>query len=147
MKNERTHRFYQYARLMVLLAAIALTVPGAGRKPYSPREKAFYADTATVEFVRPGLKITVNSATIASDGVITVVYSVTDPAGLPLDASGITTPGVVSLSYVAAVLPNDSSDYTTYTTRLITGAGASASDPNSDSGGVLTNVGPGRYQY
>jgi len=147
MKNECMKRIYNYARIVGLLAAIALTVPGAGPKPYSPREKAFYADTATVAFVRPGLKVTVNSAKITSDGAITVVYTVTDRAGLPLDASGVSTPGVISLSYIAAVLPNDANDYTTYTTRLQTGAAGSANDPSSDSGGVLTNVGAGQYQY
>lgn len=62
----------------------------------SPHEKAAYADAATVEFVRPGLTITVNRAQIASDGTITVVYTLTDPDGLQLDATGVTTPGTIS---------------------------------------------------
>ena len=37
---------------------------------YSPHEKAFYADATTVDFVNPGLTITANSATIASNGTI-----------------------------------------------------------------------------
>jgi hypothetical protein len=41
------------------------------------------------------------------------VYTLTDPAGLPLDATGVTTPGAISLGYIAAVLPNNQQ-----TTRL-----------------------------
>ena len=92
--------------------------------------------------------IQINSAQIASDGTITVVYTLTDPSGLPLDANGITTPGTVSLGYVAAVLPNGQEDYTAYTTRANSGtAVASTNQPGPDSGGVTTNPAPGQYQY
>jgi OmcA/MtrC family decaheme c-type cytochrome len=121
-----------------------MSLASAPRKPYSPHEKAFYADAQTVEFVLPGLTITANSATIASDGTITVGYSLTDPTGLPLDAAGATTPGTISVSFVAAVLPNNSSDYITYTTRAASGTVlASTQQPGADSGGVIT----GQYQY
>jgi OmcA/MtrC family decaheme c-type cytochrome len=76
------------------------------------------------------------------------VYTLTDPNGLPLDAAGITTPGTVSLGYIAAVLPNNQEEYTAYTTRAASGAAvASTNQPGGDSGGVATNVGPGQYQY
>ena len=131
-----------------LVAVVALTLAAAGtRHQYSPREKAAYAAPATVDFVRPGLVITIKGAQIASDGTVTVVYTVTDPKGLPLDSAGITTPGAISLSFIAAVLPNNQEGYTNYTTRLITGTGASANEPSADSGGVTTNLGPGQYQY
>jgi len=148
MTNERMRKIYHFARLLPLVAIIALSAPGEGRKPYSPREKAFYADSATVEFVRPGLTITINSAQIASDGTITTVYTLTDPGGLPLDASGVTTPGTITLGYIAAVLPNDQEEYTAYTTHANSGpAVASTNQPGPDSGGVVTNTGPGQYQY
>jgi OmcA/MtrC family decaheme c-type cytochrome len=105
-------------------------------------------DDATVQFVRPGLTITVNSAAIAANGTITVTYTLTDPSGLPLDAAGITTPGPISLSYVAAVIPNNQEDYTAYTTRVATGTViASTEQPGADSGGTTTSVGPGQYTY
>jgi len=147
MNKERMHRICRFAQLAGLLAVITVSIPGAGRKPYGPREKAFYAADSTVEFVRPGLTITVNQAKIASDGTISVTYTLTDPAGLPLDMTGITTPGVISVSYVAAVLPSNAEEYTTYTTRQQTGAAGSAIDPSSDSGGTLTNLAAGQYQY
>ena len=144
MKMERRKRM---TRVAGLFALIALSISGAARKAYSPREKAYYTDPATVEFVRPGLTIKINGAQIAADGTISVVYSVTDPAGLTLDAAGVSTPGAIKLSYIAAVLPNSAEEYTTYTTRSVSGPGASALEPNSDSGGAVTNVGQGQYQY
>ena len=134
-------------RTTALVAVVALSLVGASKvRQYSPQEKAAYMDAAAVQFVRPGLTITVNSAQIATDGTITVVYTLTDPKGLPLDAAGITTPGAVKLSYLAAVLPKNQEEYTSYTTRLITGT-PSANNPSADSGGVTTNVGSGQYQY
>jgi OmcA/MtrC family decaheme c-type cytochrome len=134
-------------RSAALTAVVALSLTAAAtRHQYSPREKAAYADSATVDFVRPGLAITINQAQIASDGTITVVYTLADPKGLPLDAAGVTTPGAISLNYITAVLPNNQQDYATYTTRSISGAAGTFNEPNSDSGGVTTG-GPGQYQY
>jgi len=131
---------------LVVVIALSLTA-AANRHQYSPREKAAYADAATVDFVRPGLVITINSAQIASDGTITVVYTLADPKGLPLDAAGVTTPGAISLGYIAVVLPNNQEDYTAYTTRPNSGpAVASTNQPGPDSGGVTTG-GLGQYQY
>ncbi|MBV8905701.1 MAG: OmcA/MtrC family decaheme c-type cytochrome, partial [Acidobacteriia bacterium] len=105
-------------------------------------------DDATVEFVLPGLSIKINSASVASDGTITAVYTITDPNGLPLNAAGGTTPGTVSLSYVAAVLPNNQQDYTAYATHAASGkALASTQQPGADTGGTVTQTGPGQYQY
>jgi OmcA/MtrC family decaheme c-type cytochrome len=135
-------------RTTALLAVIAICLTGASKRQYSPHEKAAYADPKLVEFVNPGLTITINSATIASDGTITTVYTLTDPSGLPLDAGGVNTPGAISLSYVAAVLPNNQEQYTAYTTRANSGpAVPSTNQPGADSGGVATSTGPGQYQY
>ena len=136
-------------RASCLVAIVALNMASARHtKPYSIHEKAFFADDASVEFVRPGLNIKINSAAITSDGTITVLYTLTDPNGLPLDAAGVTTPGAVSLSYIAAVLPKDQEDYTAYTTRAATGTViASTQQPGADSGGVATALSGGQYQY
>src|SRR5579863_8568069 len=99
---------HSFGRKAALMAVVALSLTGASKKhQYSPQEKAFYADPKAVEFVQPGLTITVNSAKIAGDGTITVVYTLSDPSGLPLDAAGVTTPGTITLGYVAAVLPSN----------------------------------------
>jgi OmcA/MtrC family decaheme c-type cytochrome len=141
-------RWKQYGRPVLIAATLVMSLSSASRKPYSPHEKAFYADRALVDFVNPGLTIAVISATIASDGTITVSYFLTDPNGLPLDSTGATTPGAISVSFIAAVLPNGISDYTTYTTATASGAVlASTQQPSADSGGVITSLGSGQYQY
>jgi OmcA/MtrC family decaheme c-type cytochrome len=132
---------------IAVVAAIGLT--GQTKKhSFSPREKAFYADATLLDFVNPGLTITANSASISSTGTISVTYTLTDPNGLPLDTTGATTPGTISVSFVAAVLPNGTQDYTTYTTTAASGATlASTLQPSADSGGTVTALGSGQYQY
>ena len=120
----------------------------APRRPYSPHEKAFYADPATVEFVRPGFVIQINSAQIASDGTITAAYTVADPNGLPLDAAGVTTPGAIALSFIAATIPKGQEQYVAYTTRQSTGTVlGTVTQAGSDSGGTISQTGNGQYQY
>ncbi len=135
-------------RAALIATAVALSLSSAPRKPYSRHEKAFFADPALVEFVLPGLTITVNSATIGADGTINVVYSLTDPNGLPLDSAGVTTPGTISVSFVAATIPNNQEQYTTYTTRSATGSMlGTIPQPGADSGGTTTALAAGQYQY
>src|ERR1700737_867328 len=95
-----------FVRPAILVAMTGLSLTGASKKhQYSPHEKAFFADAATGEFVRPGLVFKITSAQIASDGTITATVSITDPEGLPLDRAGVTTPGAVSISRAAATIP------------------------------------------
>ncbi|HTB13467.1 MAG TPA: OmcA/MtrC family decaheme c-type cytochrome [Bryobacteraceae bacterium] len=141
-------RFSRYFKASAIAAAAVMSLSSAPRKPYSRHEKAFFADAATVDFVRPGLTITVNSASIASDGTITVSYMLADPNGLPLDNSGVQTPGTISTSFVAGVLPQNTGDYSTYTTSSATGAAlGSIVQPGADSGGTISVLGSGQYQY
>ena len=142
-------RFYLASRITAFAALITLCLTGQTKKhQYSPQEKAYYMNASDVEFIRPGMAITINSAQIASDGTITTVYTLTDPSGLPLDAAGVTTPGTITLGYIAAVLPNGQEEYTAYTTKTNSGpAVASTNQPGPDAGGVVTNIGPGQYQY
>ena len=135
-------------RVLAMVGLVAASLASAPRRSYTPHEKAFFADAATVQFVRPGLAITINSATVAADGTITTVYTLSDPNGLPLDAGGVTTPGPVTLGYIAAVLPNDQEQYFAYTTRAASGkAVASTNQPGADTGGVTTQLAAGQYQY
>lgn len=132
--------------IVAVLSAIAMT--GMSKRPYSPREKAFYAPEAVVAFVRPGFTIKISGAQIAADGTISVTYSLADPKGLPLDIAGVTSPGPVSLSYVAAVLPKDQAQYRAYTTRSATGAvSGTVTQAAADTGGVRTELATGTYKY
>jgi hypothetical protein len=65
------------AGVLILVAAV-LSAP---QSPFTTRDKAFYADANTINFVRPGLNIQVTSAEIAQDGTIRARVKLTDPRG------------------------------------------------------------------
>src|SRR5689334_23138430 len=88
-----------------------LFLSGAPANPYRRNEKAFYADPKIVAFVRPGLTIKITGAAVAQDGTMTVAFVLTDGQGTPLDRSGVSTPGAVSLSFIAAYLPRGQQQY------------------------------------
>src|SRR5579862_820860 len=138
------------SRILAVLALVAgaAALVGGSRPSFSPREKAFYADAATIAFVRPGLKITINAASITNAGMIRVTYTLSDPEGVPLDAAGITTPGAISLAYVAAYIPKGQEQYVAYTTGPATGkALGTITRPAFELGSPATQVGPGQYTY
>jgi OmcA/MtrC family decaheme c-type cytochrome len=135
--------------LLVVVAAAGDTI---GRRPikdfYDRHHLAAYLDTPTVEFVRPGLTIAVQSAAFAGDGTISATYSVSDPSGLPLDMAGITTPGTITLSFLAAAIPKGQEQYVSYITKAATGTVIpTTNQPTTDSGGTTTAIGPGQYTY
>ena len=137
----------------LLLVGGAAALVGGSKSPYSPRSKAYYADAALVNFVRPGLVITINSASVSAAGVISANYTLTDPTGLPLDGSGVTTPGAVTLAYIAAYIPKGQDQYVAYTTAPATGKALGTITrpdfelPAFGSGGTVTPLGPGQYKY
>jgi OmcA/MtrC family decaheme c-type cytochrome len=134
----------------LLLGAIGLQ--SGSKSPYNKHQKAFYADQSVIDFARPGLVITINSAQIASNGTITVTYTLTDPSGLPLDATGVTTPGAVSLLYVAAYIPKGQEQYVSYTTSQASGPKLGTITRPDWEGPLFgtpgpVQVGPGQYTY
>src|SRR5277367_1790986 len=120
------HSRKKWIIVISLLAAVVAAGDTVARKPikefYNSHQLAFFADTTSVEFVRPGLTITVNSASIAGNGTITATFTLTDPSGLPLDEAGVTTPGTISLSFLAATIPHGQEQYASYITKVATGA-------------------------
>ncbi|MFB3828439.1 MAG: OmcA/MtrC family decaheme c-type cytochrome [Bryobacteraceae bacterium] len=104
---------------------------------------------APANFVRPGLIIKITSAEIASDGTIRAKVKLTDPKGAPLDRDGVYTPGAVSVSFIAAYIPNGQTQYVAYTTRSqrSTITGVSAIQASADSGGVWAKTAEGEYTY
>jgi OmcA/MtrC family decaheme c-type cytochrome len=138
-------RFKIAFRAAVLAALLALCLTGQTKK----QAHAFIDKAALVDFVTPGLVITINSAAIAANGTITVSYTLADPNGLPLDATGATTPGVVSLAYVASYIPKGQEQYVAYTVSQATGAvlGTITRPDFEQSGGTLTSLGQGQYRY
>jgi OmcA/MtrC family decaheme c-type cytochrome len=142
-------RFCLALRIAAFAALAALCLTGQTKKnQYGPRNKASYADQALVDFVNPGLVIKINSAAIAASGTITVTYTLTDPNGLPLDAAGVTTPGAITLAYVASYIPKGQEQYVAYTTAQATGAAlGTITRPDFELGSPATQVAPSQYQY
>ena len=138
---------------VLLLVAGSVALVGSNKSPYTPRDKAYWADRALVDFVNPGLNITINSAAISSAGAISVTYTLTDATGLPLDASGTTTPGAITLAYVAAYIPAGQEQYVALTTASATGAALGTITrpdfelPAFGTGTPPTSLGSGQYKY
>jgi len=131
------------------VAVLSLTADTHSKR-FTPREKAFYVDQATVDFVLPGLVLKITGAQIASDGTISTTFSVTDPQGHPLDRNGVNTPGPISLSLVAATIPKNQEQYVAYTTRVRNGTvnpKNTATQAAADSGGTFLQNSDGSYTY
>ena len=140
-----------FIRLMLIITVLAGAVglQSEGKYSFTKLDKAYYADANVIAFVRPGLVFKVSSASIAQDGTITARILVTDPQGLPLDRAGVDTPGTVSISMIAATIPNGQKQYVSYTTRTVTAqtGGATGVQAASDSGGTFTANADGDYTY
>lgn len=143
------------SRFLVRLSVAAVTLAGAAvlisaSKPgFTVHDKAYYADSNSISYIRPGLVITVTAADIAADGTVHARFKLTDPKGQPLDISGITTPGAVSVSFVLAYIPKGQTQYVAYTARPQTSpiTGATANQAGADSGGTTDTVAVGEYIY
>ena len=116
---------------------------------FAKTDKAYYLDTEAINFIRPGLKLTIMDVTIPDDRQPEVWFTITDPEGLPLDRDGITTPGSVSTSFILAYIPEGEEAYVAYTTRTQTSpiTGDSVDQASTDSGGTYTTVATGEYIY
>jgi OmcA/MtrC family decaheme c-type cytochrome len=116
---------------------------------FTPRDKAYYADQNTINFVRPGLTMTIVSAKIADDGTLSVDYKLTDPKGLGLDRLGVTTPGAISPSFLVAYIPKGQTQFVSYITRQRSSADGkiTVTQATGETGGVHTKVTDGEYVY
>lgn len=124
-----------------------------GTSAFTPAQMEYYLGEDAVSYIRPGLKIKVNSVTIGADRKTVVDYNVTDDFDQPLDRNGKITPGVVSTSWIIAYYDGATREYTAYTSRTATAAagspnaGATATQASTDSGGVYTELEMGHYTY
>ena len=142
MKTRMRGRVTGSILFAAVILSLAITLHSAPGDPFGAHSKASYADKDLIAFVRPGLVITVNSAEIAADGTISTTFTVGDPKGAPLDRLGVTTPGAISLSFVAARIPTGQLQYVAYTTRRASGAAVSSTDQaGADAGGTYTPTG------
>ena len=123
--------------------------PKANGYGYTKQQLGYYLDPNQVSFVRPGLKFTIQGATIGTDNKLRVNFSITDNVGLPLDRNGVVTPGAISTSFVAAYIPKGQSQYVAYTTRNQTSpiTNQTAVQASADTGGTYQQIGEGTYAY
>ncbi|PYQ31775.1 MAG: hypothetical protein DMF56_01320 [Acidobacteria bacterium] len=153
--------------LLVLAIAASLTVstsgdtgrrrsvgqPSPAKAVYKPDQIESYLSENDLAYIRPGLKIKVNSVTIGTDRKPVVDVTFTDDFDQPIDRLGKTTPGPISMSFVLAFWDPAVRHYTSYTTRTATGAanspnpGARAIQAAADSGGVFTDLEAGHAKY
>jgi OmcA/MtrC family decaheme c-type cytochrome len=123
------------------------------RTPLTAENLEFYLSDDGIAYIRPGLKIKVNSVTIGSDRKPVVELTITDDMDQPLDRLGKTTPGVISISMILAAWDPATRHYTSYTTRVQTTPatsprpGVSATQASADSGGAFTDLQTGRAKY
>jgi OmcA/MtrC family decaheme c-type cytochrome len=129
----------------LILVAAALSADKTS--PYKSTDKAFYADEAQLNFVRPGLVVKITKAEIASDGTVTGWVTITDPKGAPLDREGITSPGAISLSWLVGYIPNDGTQYTSYITRVRTGTAGTFTQATGENTGKWEKLAEGSYKY
>ena len=127
--------------------------PALAKVQYGTNQVEAYLSANDIAFVRPGLKIKVNSVTIGSDRKPIIDVSVTDDLDQPLDRLGKTTPGAVSISFILAAYNPATRQYTSYTTRTVTTPassprpGVTAVQAGTDSGGTFTDLETGHTKY
>ena len=156
---------FQQARLVMAMAAGSLVVvPSVNTRltqtigtrgltqqapVYGKDTREFYMTADDLGFIRPGFHLTVNSITIPEDRRPLVDYSFTDDFQQPLDRTGTTTPGSLSVNQVLAWWDADARHYTSYTTRVQTSpiTGVSATQAAADCGGTWTDLEVGHSTY
>jgi OmcA/MtrC family decaheme c-type cytochrome len=108
---------------------------------YTSQDKEFYLDEAQMDFIRPGLKVTIDSVTDMEPGKKPVVeITLKDDLNQPLDRLGGTTPGTIAIRFVPAVFEAAKN----YTNLLL-----SNGQPTADrgTGGTWADLGNGKYKY
>jgi len=131
----------------------ASPVTPAAPHTFAANQVEFYLDDDGVSYIRPGLKIKVNSVTLGSDRKAVIDLTYTDDLDQPLDRNGKTTPGAISTSLILAWYNPATRQYVAYTTRSVTTPansprpGAKAVQASTDSGGKWTDLNTGRATY
>jgi OmcA/MtrC family decaheme c-type cytochrome len=116
---------------------------------YSSHQVEFYLDDDQVGYIRPGLRVEVDSVQIPADLRPVVELSFFDDFDQPLDREGKVTPGPISVSFILAWYDGETRQYTSYTSRIQESpdSGETAEQASSDSGGSWQDLELGRARY
>ena len=118
----------------------AVTVDPQTVSVYTPADKEYYLTESQIDFIRPGLKVTIGAVTDMAPGKKpSVEITMVDDLNQPLDRTGGTTPGVVAVRFIPAVFDAASNYYT----NLLTVNG----NPSRDNTGTWVDLGAGKYKY
>ncbi len=146
MQRIPTIRKWLVVAFAFLLLAVVLA--GAAKSPFTVHDKAYYAMQVNDSSFMPGVIVKLKSATIGTDGTIKADFTLNDPAGGPLDKTGVQTAGTIEVGLVVAVLPKGQEQYTPYTTSVKNAPnGVSAVQAAYDSGGTFQEISSGEYVY
>lgn len=146
----------RWGAVLSVAVASVVAVQATKKTGYTVHDKAYYLSPHDIQYVRPGLNISIVSAQIAQDGTISVDFQLTDvpPTGTaaqPLDITGVNTPGPISLSFLIAYIPKGQTQYVSYISRLASAAtgGATATQAAGESmtSGIIKTVSQGEYVY
>ena len=127
--------------------------PGNPAQRFTPQQMEAYLSDDTIAYIRPGLKIKVNSVTAGADKKVVVDYNLTDDLDQPLDRLGKVTPGPVSVSFILAYYDPAVRQYTAVTTRSVTTPansphpGVTATQAGTDTGGTTVDLETGHAKY
>lgn len=149
--------------VIAIVAAIAFPAAAARRSraaspapqqpAFAPTQAEAYLSSDAIAYIRPGLKIKVNSLVIGADRKPVIDVSFTDDFDQPIDRLGKTTPGPISASFILAWWDPVRRHYTSYITRTVTTPansprpGVTARQPTTDSGGTWTDLETGHAKY
>jgi OmcA/MtrC family decaheme c-type cytochrome len=138
---------YHLLSLPAILLLAGAAIPADAPSGFKPTDKAYYASPDQINFVRPGLVVTITGAEISSDGTVRARLRIADPRNVPLDREGITTPGPVSLSFLIGYIPADQTQYVSYITRSRTGGGRTVQQATGENNGTWQKTADGEYTY
>lgn len=137
--------------MAAFVGVVVLSTAFAAQRP--PRKAVDFnrqINGTTSALGKTGVVVKIQSASIANDGTITVRATIKDSNGVPLDRAGLTTPGPVSMSFIAAYIPPGKTQYVSYTTTVLK-ATINTNPPQTqaanDSGGTFTTNAVGDYTY
>ena len=135
----------------VVLFSTAFAADHTAKKPVDFAATAELNGT-TSSLGKTGVVVKIQSAAIAKDGTISVRATIVDSDGFPLDRLGVATKGPVSMSFIAAYIPSNQTQYVSYTTTTAKATLPGNTNPSqiqaaNDSGGTWAVNAVGDYTY